>query len=84
MLEGLPKAIAAALQSGNPAVKIQLNTSLTAIAKDNDGSYMLSFTAGRTKSSVTADRVIMAIPFSILRNLDYSRAGFKQVKVTGI
>jgi monoamine oxidase len=82
--EGLPKAIAAALQSGSPAVKIQLNTSLTAIAKDNDGSYALSFTSGRTKFSVTADRVIMAIPFSILRNLDYSRAGFNQVKVTGI
>ncbi len=82
--EGLPKAMAAALQSGNPAVTIQLNTSLTAIAKDNDGTYMLSFTSGRTKFSVTADRVIMAIPFSILRNLDHSRAGFNQVKVTGI
>jgi len=82
--EGLPKAMAAALQSGNPAVKIQLNTSLTAIAKDNDGTYMLSFNSGRTKFSVTADRVIMAIPFSILRTLDYSQAGFNQVKVTGI
>jgi monoamine oxidase len=82
--ERLPKAIAAALQSGSPAVTIQLNTSLTAIAKNNDGSYTLSFTSGRTKFSVTADRVIMAIPFSILRNLDYSQAGFNQVKVTGI
>src|SRR5260370_30065633 len=82
--ERLPKAIAAALQSGNPAIQIQLNTSLTAIATNHDGSYTLSFTSARTKFSVTADRVIMAIPFSILRNLDYSRAGFNQVKVTGI
>src|ERR1700688_1099092 len=82
--EGLPKAIAAALPSGNPAVSIQLNTSLTSIAKNNDGSYALSFASGRTKFSVTADRVIMAIPFSILRNLNYSEANFNQVKTTGI
>jgi monoamine oxidase len=82
--EGLPKAIAAALPSGNPAVSIQLNTSLTSIAKNNDGSYALSFASGRTKFSVTADRVIMAIPFSILRNLNYSQANFNQVKTTGI
>jgi monoamine oxidase len=82
--EGLPKAIAAALPSGNPAVSIKLNASLTAIAKNNDGSYTLGFTSSRTKFSVTADRVIMAIPFSILRNLNYSQAAFNQVKVTGI
>jgi monoamine oxidase len=82
--EGLPKAIAAALPSGNPAVSIQLNTSLTSIAKNNDGSYALSFASGRTKFSVTADRVIMAIPFSILRDLNYSEANFNQVKTTGI
>jgi len=78
--ERLPKAIAAALRPGT----IQFNTSLTAIAKNNDGSYALSFTSGGTKFTKTADRVIMAIPFSILRNLDYSQAGFNQVKVTGI
>jgi monoamine oxidase len=82
--EGLPKAIAAALPSGNPAVSIQLNTSLTSIAKNNDGTYTLSFTSGRSKLTVTADRVIMAIPFSILRNLNYSQANFNQVKTTGI
>jgi monoamine oxidase len=82
--EGLPKAIAAALPSGNPAASIQLNTSLTGIAKNNDGSYTLNFTSGRTKFAVAADRVIMAIPFSILRHLDYSQAAFNQVKVTGI
>jgi monoamine oxidase len=82
--ERLPKAIAAELQVQSPAVTIKLSYSLTAVAKNNDGSYTLSFTSGGGKSFVTADRVIMAIPFSILRNLDYSHAGFNQVKVTGI
>jgi monoamine oxidase len=82
--EGLPKAIAAPLPSGNPAVSIQLNTSLTSIAKNNDGTYTLSFASGRAKLSVTTDRVVMAIPFSILRNLNYSKANFNQVKTTGI
>src|SRR5260370_1205470 len=58
--------------------------SLTAIARHNDGICPLTSTSGRTNLTVTADRVILAIPFSILRNLDYSQAGFNQVKVTGI
>jgi monoamine oxidase len=82
--EQLPKAIASSLQTTSPAVTIDLNTSLTAIAKNGDGSYTLSFTSGRSSFDVVADRVIMAIPFSVLRNLDYSLAGFNGVKVTGI
>jgi monoamine oxidase len=82
--EGLPKAIAAGLQAASPAVQIQLNTPLTAIARNSDGSYALTLTSGGSPINVTADRVVMAIPFSILRNLDYSRAGFNQVKTTGI
>src|SRR5258708_381658 len=72
--ERLPKAIAAALRPGT----IQFNTSLTAIAKNNDGSYALSFTSGGTKFTKTADPVIMAIPFSSLHNLAYSQAGLRQ------
>jgi monoamine oxidase len=82
--ESLPTAIAAGLQAGNAAVQIRLNTSLTSIARNGDGSYALTFKSGPTRIAITADRVIMAIPFSILRNLDYSNAGFNQVKRTGI
>lgn len=76
--EQLPRAIAAAL----PAGSIHTNTALTAIARNNDGTYTLTFKSSRL--TVVADRVVLAIPFSVLRSLDYSKAGFNAVKVTGI
>ncbi len=33
---------------------------------------------------MAADHVILAIPFSVLRGLDYSRAGFDELKDTAI
>jgi monoamine oxidase len=78
--EGLPRAIAETLPGGS----IQTGTSLTGIAKNADGSYALSFVRGPSKFSVTADRVILALPFSILRNLNYSAAGFDTIKTTAI
>ena len=82
--EQLPRAIAAAL----PASGIHLNTALTAIARNNDGTFTLTFKslAGKKPATLTvvADRVILALPFSVLRNLDYGNAGFDPVKITGI
>jgi monoamine oxidase len=78
--ERLPRAIAAALPEGS----IQTGTALTAISLNGDGTYTLVFKKGSSRFSVTADRVILALPFSVLRNLDYSRAGFSQVKTTAI
>jgi monoamine oxidase len=78
--EGLPRAIAESL----PAGSIQTGTSLTAIASNSNGTYALSFQRGSSKFNVTADRVILALPFSILRNLDYKAAGFNGVKTTAI
>jgi len=76
--EQLPRAIAAAL----PAASIHWNSPLTAIARNNDGTFNLSFKNSRAVA--VADRVILALPFSVLRRLDYSRAGFNTVKTTGI
>src|SRR6185369_522189 len=78
--EALPRAIAETL----PAGSIQTGASLTAIAKNADGSYALSFSRGNSKFSVTADRVILALPFSVLRNLEYKAAGFNPLKTTAI
>ncbi len=77
--EQLPRAIAAAL----PASGIHLNTALAAIARNHDGTFTLTF-KNPGKLTVVADRVILALPFSVLRNLDYGNAGFDPVKVTGI
>ena len=60
--------------------QITLNSPLTAIRRNADGTYRLSFGG----SSVTADRVVLALPFSILRTLDYSKAGFSNLKRTAI
>ena len=58
---------------------------LVAIRQTAAGGYSLTFNAGGTTKTVPADRVVLAIPFSILRSsVDYSRAGFDTVKKTAI
>lgn len=83
--ERLPHAIAAALAPGT----VQLNTALTGIVMNGDGSWTLSFNGPSGKFTNVADRVIMAIPFSVLRTLltsdrDYRNAGFDTIKQTAI
>jgi monoamine oxidase len=55
---------------------------LVAIRENADGTYRLSFANG---ASGTFDKVVMAIPFSILRSsVDIRSAGFKPLKRTAI
>jgi monoamine oxidase len=56
--------------------QITTGAELQGIKRNSDGSYRLTFSTG----PVTADRVVLALPFSILREVDYSKAGFSQVK----
>ena len=83
--ERLPKAMALAL----PAGSIQLNTALTGIVLNADGTYTLALNGPRGKLTAVADRVVMAIPFSVLRTIlvadsDYRAAGFTSLKQTAI
>ena len=83
--EQLPKAIAAALAPGT----VQLNTALTGIVHNTDNSYTLSLNGPSGKFTQTVDRVIMAIPFSVLRTIltsndAYVAAGFTSLKQTAI
>lgn len=78
--ERIPKAIANVLTPGS----VQLNTALTAIVLNGDGSYTLTLNRGGRTFSQKFDRVIMTIPFSVLRTLDYSAAGFDLIKRTAI
>lgn len=71
--------LAAALQG-----QIATGSELVAIARNSDGSYRLSFQSGLATSTVSADHVVLALPFSILRGVDYSKAGFSAVKKTAI
>jgi monoamine oxidase len=78
--ERLPRAIAAALRPGS----VKTATSLTSISKKTDGTYSLGLKRGASRFTETADRVILTLPFSILRSLDYHTAGFNSVKNTAI
>jgi monoamine oxidase len=78
--ERLPQAIAAALAPGT----VQLNTALTAIAVNSVGSFTLSLTGPSGKFTSVVDRVVMTIPFSVLRGLNYSQAQFDSLKQTAI
>jgi monoamine oxidase len=76
----IPTLLAQALQG-----QINLGSALTSIRRNSDGTYQLSFKlSGGGTSTVTADRVVLALPFSILRTLDYSKAGFSNLKKTAI
>ncbi len=83
--ERLPQAIAAAL----PAAGLNLNTALTGIVRNGDGSWTLSLNGPSGKFTSVVDRVIMAIPFSVLRTLltsdrAYRTAGFDTIKQIAI
>ena len=78
--ERLPRAIAAAL----PAGTIKTGTSLTSITKNDDGTYTLGLRRRATRFRETVDQLILTLPFSVLRNLDYRAAGFSTVKKTAI
>jgi monoamine oxidase len=78
--ERLPQAIAAALAPGT----VQLNTALTAIATNADGTFTLSLTGPGGKFVKVVDRVVMTIPFSVLRGLNFSQAQFDTLKQTAI
>jgi monoamine oxidase len=74
----LPEAIAATLPD------VRTGWRMTAIATKADGSVKLSFDTPGGSTTVVADQVILALPFAVLRTLDYSKAGFDDLKKTAI
>jgi monoamine oxidase len=76
----IPQAIAASLPSGG----VLTGWRMTALALNGDGSYTLTFATPHGTQTATADRVILTIPFGVLRGLDTSKAGFDALKQTAI
>jgi monoamine oxidase len=67
------------------AGQITTGSELVAIMRTATGAYTLTFSEGLATRTVTADRVILALPFSILRSsVDYSQADFRERKQTAI
>jgi monoamine oxidase len=76
----LPLAMARSL----PADCIQLQHRLVAIKRNRDDTITLSFTTTAGETTVVCDHVILALPFSVLRHVDYAQAGFDALKCTAI
>ncbi len=65
--------------------QIVLGSALVAIRQNSNNTYTLTVQTGSTTKTETADRVVLALPFSILRSsVDYKSAGFKTLKQTAI
>lgn len=66
------------------SAQINRGCSLVSIARRSDGTFTLVFSQDSKNISVVADHVVLALPFSILRNLDITNAGFSSVKLRAI
>ena len=66
--------------------QIKTSLPLIAIKQNSNNTYTLTFQkSDLTTTTQTADRVVLALPFSILRSsVDYKSAGFKALKQTAI
>jgi monoamine oxidase len=75
----IPGRLAAELSA-----QLVVDHALVAIRENTDSTYTLTLQAGSATRTVTADRVVLALPFSVLRSVDHRRAGFKPLKLTAI
>ncbi|GAA2813750.1 hypothetical protein GCM10010441_43090 [Kitasatospora paracochleata] len=67
-----------------PAGTVRQGYQLIALAQNTDGSYTCTFDHCGSTVSVPADHVVLALPFSTLRNVDLSRADLSALKLTAI
>jgi monoamine oxidase len=66
-------------------LNITRESELVAIKRNATGTYALTFDQGGTRKTITADRVVLALPFSILRrSVDWSKAAFSLEKSRAI
>jgi monoamine oxidase len=76
----LPQAIASRL----PKESIHLGHRLMALERTSSGGVSLTFDTASGLVEVGCDEVILTLPFSALRHVDYQRAGFDALKQTAI
>jgi monoamine oxidase len=69
-------------QQGSQAVR--MGWRLTSVARRKDASVDLDFDTPGGHERVNADHAILCMSFAVLRTLDYSRAGFDDLKKTAV
>ncbi|MET0782497.1 MAG: NAD(P)/FAD-dependent oxidoreductase [Microbacterium sp.] len=67
-----------------PSSAVRYGHRLIAVKRNADGTVRLSFQVGSTTVDQTADRVILALPFTTLRDCDLSQSGFSALKLRTI
>ena len=88
-IRGGNQQVITAIANTLPANAINVSHKLTAISKLSNGKIQLTVSVTDATSAVSTqqasfDSVILTLPFSTLRNVDYSKAGFDQLKQTAI
>jgi monoamine oxidase len=68
------------------AIPDQISTGhvLTALIRNEDGRYTAQFISGGSTRTVVADHLLLTLPFTLLRLVDLSRAGFPALKLEAI
>jgi monoamine oxidase len=67
------------------AGQMTTGSELVAVRRNSSGTFTLTFAQQSGTKTVTADKVVLALPFSILRSsVDISKAGFEPLKLTAI
>jgi monoamine oxidase len=67
-----------------PQGSIQTGMFLVALKQNSDGSYTCTFQKDAGTVDVTADHVVLAMPFNQLKKVDLRQAGFSPVKLAAI
>jgi monoamine oxidase len=66
------------------AGQLNMSSELVALKQNSGGSFTLTFHQASGTMTTTVDHVVLAIPFSILRTVNYAKAGFEPLKATAI
>jgi monoamine oxidase len=72
--------MAAQLPSGN----VKQGYELIALKDNGNRTYTLTFQTGNRTTQVTADHVVLALPFSTLRNVDLTQSNLSPLKMLAI
>jgi monoamine oxidase len=67
-----------------PAGTVTLDHKLVALRSNANGSVTCTFQSGSSYTDVTSDKVILALPFTMLRECDLTSAGFSALKMRSI
>jgi monoamine oxidase len=80
----LPLAVRDAIVSSQGTTAIRNGWRMTSVKRNSDGTTTLAFDTASGAQQVVADHVVLALPFAVLRTLDYRGANFSPLKKTAI